>query len=69
VGIIETSQIEEPVKTPTSKTQWNMYTDFVFYELGIVEKLLTGSRTSHSETPISKKNRRCKVCKLLNSLR
>jgi hypothetical protein len=37
-----------------------MYTDSVFDELGLIEKLATRSRTSHRERPRSDKNRDAK---------
>jgi hypothetical protein len=46
-----------------------MYTDSVFDELGLVEKLATSTKTSHKETPINNKVGRSKVCKGLISLR
>jgi hypothetical protein len=46
-----------------------MQTNSVFDELGLVGKLETSTRTSHRETPRSKKVGRCKVCKGLSSLR
>jgi hypothetical protein len=46
-----------------------MHTNSVFNELRLVGKLTISSRTSHRETPISKKVGRNKVCKELGSLR
>jgi hypothetical protein len=39
-----------------SKTQKKMHVNFVFDELGLVEKLATRSRTSHRETQIRNNN-------------
>jgi hypothetical protein len=33
-----------------------MHTDFIFEELGLVEKLATSPRNSHGETPRNNKN-------------
>jgi hypothetical protein len=46
-----------------------MHTNSVFDELGLVGKLATSTRTSHTETPRSNKLGRYKVCKGLSSLR
>jgi hypothetical protein len=43
--------------------------DSVFDELGLVGKVATRSRTSQREIPRSNKIGRCKVCKVLSSLR
>jgi hypothetical protein len=46
-----------------------MHTKFIFDEFGLVEKLVTSTRTSHGETPRSNKLGRFKVYKGLSSLR
>jgi hypothetical protein len=46
-----------------------MHTNSVFNELGVVEKIITRSRTSQTETPIRNKIGRSKVSKGLISLR
>jgi hypothetical protein len=56
----KTSQLENAIEDAN---------EFHFGELGLDVNLVTSSRTSHGETPRSNKIERCKVCKILSSLR
>jgi hypothetical protein len=66
---VRTSHRKELVNPPNPKMQYEMHTNFIFNELGLVGKLTTSSRTSQREIPISNKVGRIKVCKGLISLR